>query len=332
VARPATEGDVAAPELDEGPVDTEAAADERPSDSPDLDEPADDLPPRGRMHRDWAAPPPWVNPAAGAEPGPGDPHGAGLATSRWLADVKPGDDAGDDEDALTAEGAAPRARAVGAAGTAGPGDPDFMGLAEATPRPELAGIVGRPRRPVRPTQDRSRRERLVVGQARPAGRPERGRDRDDPTPSWERPRRFEAYPSLRGRVSMPSVPRVALGAVALLVAAVLLFTLPAMFLTKSSPTVVGSPTPSPVPSVSVAPTASPAPTALTYTVKPGDTLIKIANHFKVTQQALLAANPKLKNANVITIGQVLVIPTPPPPDVVKSSAGPSASPSGSTAP
>ena len=45
------------------------------------------------------------------------------------------------------------------------------------------------------------------------------------------------------------------------------------------------------------------------------------------QGPILKANPTVKDANLIAVGQVLIIPTPPPPDVIKSSAGSSASPS-----
>lgn len=274
----------------------------------------DDLVPRVRQPRDWAAPPPWVGRTPDPDDGPAAVPGAGLTTSRWLADIRPGDADGEDEPLPV-------------------GRPEETpALVEAAPRPELAGLVGRPRRTGREATDRARRERPLVGQARPVTRYARGRDDDDPTPAWERPRRFEAYPSIRSRVSMPNVPRVALGALALVVAAALLLILPGLFLSKGGPAAVASPTASPSPSVSLVPTATPAATPLTYTVKSGDTLIKIATKFKTTQKAILAANPSLKNANVIAIGQVLVIPTPPPPDVIHSSTAPSPSASASAAP
>ena len=275
----------------------------------------DDLAPRGRQQRDWAAPPPWLGTAPDRTDGQGTapPGAAGLATSRWLTDIRPGDAGADDDTTfVTVEDPAP-------------------GLVEPVPRPELAGLAGRQRRPARQATDRARRERPLVGQARPLTRGDRGRDRDrdDPTPAWERPHPFEAYPSIRSRVILPSMPRIALGAVALLVAAALLFLLPALFFSKNTPAAVASPTTSPSTTASLAPTASPASTPLTYTVKAGDTLTKIANKFKTTQSAILKANPSLKNANLIAVGQVLVIPTPPPPDVIRSSSGPSASPSAS---
>ncbi len=298
------------------------AVDDAPLAAPDPYD--DDGAPRGRQQRDWAAPPPWLGHKDGPDAAPGaaaPPGAAGLATSRWLADVKPGD-AGADDDTTFVAIADPATTPT---------------LVEPVPRPELAGLVGRQRRTARDATERARRDRPVVGQARPVGRPgrDRGRDRDDDdlTPAWERPRRFEAYPSIRSRVVFPSVPRVALGALALVVAALLLLILPGFFFSKGTPAASASPTSSAAAaSVSAAPTATPAATPLTYTVKTGDTLIKIANKFKTTQKAILAANPSLKNANLIAVGQVLTIPTPPPPDVIKSSSGPSASPSSSAAP
>ncbi|HEY0430025.1 MAG TPA: LysM peptidoglycan-binding domain-containing protein [Pyrinomonadaceae bacterium] len=58
---------------------------------------------------------------------------------------------------------------------------------------------------------------------------------------------------------------------------------------------------------------------MTYTVKPGDTLSKIAQKLGVTLAALLDANPKFKaNPNKINVGDVLNVPknkpaSPPPP-------------------
>ena len=49
--------------------------------------------------------------------------------------------------------------------------------------------------------------------------------------------------------------------------------------------------------------------ASTYTVKSGDTLTKIANANNVTLSNLLAANPSVKNASLIYVGQQLTIPT-----------------------
>ena len=58
---------------------------------------------------------------------------------------------------------------------------------------------------------------------------------------------------------------------------------------------------------------SPAPPAgpptLVYVVKPGDTLSAIASREHVTLARLLAANPGIKNKNLIFPGQRIVVPT-----------------------
>ena len=46
----------------------------------------------------------------------------------------------------------------------------------------------------------------------------------------------------------------------------------------------------------------------TYIVRRGDTLANIAARFGVTTTALLRANPQIRNANYITVGQKLTIP------------------------
>ena len=47
---------------------------------------------------------------------------------------------------------------------------------------------------------------------------------------------------------------------------------------------------------------------MNYKVKSGDTLYSIANKYGVKVQSIVTAN-KLASANVITVGQVLKIPT-----------------------
>jgi LysM repeat protein len=130
---------------------------------------------------------------------------------------------------------------------------------------------------------------------------------------WDRPRAQRDYPRI-GRSR--GVPPVLVGLVLLVMAAILLFFLPTIFaaVTGNRPA-VSSPSPSGSVAASAAsaspgePTAVPSPTPLTYTVAKGDTLTKIANKFKVTVAQILAANPTIKNADSITVGQVIVIPT-----------------------
>ena len=79
-----------------------------------------------------------------------------------------------------------------------------------------------------------------------------------------------------------------------------------------------SPTPSPPPTVELLPTVAPAseptptvaPPTTVYVVKKGDTLIAIANRFKITLKALRAANPEVTDPTKLQIGQKLVIPAP----------------------
>jgi LysM repeat protein len=97
---------------------------------------------------------------------------------------------------------------------------------------------------------------------------------------------------------------------------------------SSSPSITARPTPAP-PSITVPITASPTPAPpsitmptagttahpspppQTYVVAKGDTFSKIAQRFGVTVEGLLAANPSIKNPNQISVGDGIVIPTPP---------------------
>jgi LysM repeat protein len=75
----------------------------------------------------------------------------------------------------------------------------------------------------------------------------------------------------------------------------------------ASPTPTVSPSPKPSVSASPKPSVSPSAIAKTYVVVSGDTISRIAAKFGVTSTALMLAN-KITNANLIKIGQVLVIP------------------------
>jgi LysM repeat protein len=154
-------------------------------------------------------------------------------------------------------------------------------------------------------------------------------------PAWERPRRYEAYPTLKTRVGLPSmsgIPRLGVAVIALVLAAIALFFLGPMLLgiggkdagvgSKATPRpTVAEVTPTP------AITAVPAPTAQIYVVAKGDTMSKIATRFKVTVEQLLAANPQIKNPDKIKIGDQVTIPVP-----VPDAGGVSSAPSVSAAP
>ncbi|MFN8623922.1 MAG: LysM domain-containing protein [Chloroflexota bacterium] len=81
------------------------------------------------------------------------------------------------------------------------------------------------------------------------------------------------------------------------------------------------PTPAPTPFHSPAPTPVPKATAHPYTVRPNDTLVRIARRFDLTVGQLLTANPQLTDPNLVQVGQVLQIPAPGAPDTSPASGG-----------
>ena len=152
--------------------------------------------------------------------------------------------------------------------------------------------------------------------------------RDVAGPWWERPRRNEAYPTLKTRIGLPSIPRIGLAALAIVVAAIVLFSLPFVLHLGGDQGggAVATATPSAGPSTSAVPTEPPAATPIVYVVKPGDTLNKIAKKYKITVDQLLAANKQIKNPNKIAVGDEITIPVAAPSDVIDtSSPEPSAS-------
>ena len=68
---------------------------------------------------------------------------------------------------------------------------------------------------------------------------------DHDGPSWERARRYEAYPTIKTRASLPGIPRIALWGGALVLAAMALFFLPGPVQQRwrRDPRVVGQPDP-----------------------------------------------------------------------------------------
>jgi LysM repeat protein len=170
--------------------------------------------------------------------------------------------------------------------------------------PGLATLLGLDRRP-------------RVGATRPVLQPERR----SAEPAWERPHRYEAYPSLRTRVGMPVPSRLVLSAGALVLAALALFFIPPLFIQQGAGTVVPDETRSPstaasTPPASIAPTPAPTPKGRTYTVKPGDVLSTIAKRFGVTVEQIIAANKQIKDPNKIKIGDVIAIPSAAPSEIL----------------
>ena len=214
-----------------------------------------------------------------------------------------------------------------------PADPDLAGLVgnaarqaeaseshvEVRPPPTRAG-----RRPtVSSTRDRNReRERAAAAAA----------TSDHDGPSWEKARRYEAYPSIKTRAGLSGisgVPTIAILAGGVVLAAVILFFLPGVLGVGrdggSGAAPSASPSPSAEESASASPTPIPEPTPTVYTIKTGDTLSKIARKFNVSLDALLAANKDtIKNPNRIRVGDEIVIPLPET-EQVPSEASPSPS-------
>jgi LysM repeat protein len=58
-------------------------------------------------------------------------------------------------------------------------------------------------------------------------------------------------------------------------------------------------------------------------VKSGETLSKIAVKYGVTVDQILSANPKIKNADKIKLGDRIVIPEPSPSEIVDNGSTPS---------
>ncbi len=126
----------------------------------------------------------------------------------------------------------------------------------------------------------------------------------------------------RAALRLPRIPGGTRGAAALLVlAAVVLFSLPTILKGVNGfiAGVTATPTPSasPTSDVSPSPTPTPTPTPKTYVVKQGDSLRGIAERFQVSMDVIMSANPQIKNANLIRAGDVLIIPQVIP-DVVTS--------------
>lgn len=290
---------------------------------PDDVRPAD-LPIRRNPPRDWAAPPPWA-------PGGAGTAGAARRATGPEQSAAPGFLAGrGDESRGLAGSAADRlvSPAAETPGTRSPYDPH----AASDPDEELAGLVTGRRPPDRPAHDYSppsRAHRPSVSSTRTRDRErERERERDAIIgPSWERARRFEAYPTIRSRTGFGAPPRLAVLAGALVIAAIAVFFLPALLGVGGGGN-DDNPTPSPstsaaLPSASIEPTAPPAPTAQVYLIKAGDTLSKVATSFDLTLDELLAANPQITDPDKIAIGDEITIPAAAPEEFTEPSTAPS---------
>jgi len=311
--------------------------------------------PRRNPPRDWAAPPPWAGGPAGSR-GPGGAAGASPAAASGAGTAQPS--APDFLAPRSTEGqglvGSAADRLASGESIADPmppvASPNRSGdLPSAGPDPELAGLVGGAALGAAtgggagpsglPMTDE---ERIAAGYPpstrggrRPAvssTRADRERDRDrerapqrehvqSSGPSWERAKRHEAYPTIKARAGfggLPGLPRVAVLAAALGVAALVLFFLPAL-LGMGGDDGGASPSPSateaavtPLPS----PTPEPEPTPQVYVIKTGDTLSKIAKEYGITLDQLLEANKDtIDDPDLIAVGDEIIIPVPPPDEV-----------------
>lgn len=75
--------------------------------------------------------------------------------------------------------------------------------------------------------------------------------------------------------------------------------------------------PYPIRSLQQFPPPPPCNGGTIYTVRPGDTMFRIANQYGLSLQSVINANPQVTNPNILFPGQQLCIPaivTPPPPE------------------
>jgi hypothetical protein len=307
----AAEAPTPTPAPDSDPAAIEEDLDDLAAAPPPL--PIDDGEARRNPPREWSAPPPWLASSEGAAPRePAGPPsflasrsepGQGLAGSpadQWAGGAPPSS-----PPSRSAEAAAVVAGAGAAASGASGAEGGHLHSDHDAPRDD-APPPAAPRRP------RAYDQHL----GGPSG------------PDWERPRRYEAYPTIRTRVGIPPIPRLAAMAAAIGIAAVLLFFLPALLGFGSPDSASSSPSPTAVPSRSIAPTPTPVPTPAIYLIRAGDTLSKIATDHGLTLDQLMAANPDITDPNRIVEGQQIIIPVPSQeiPDSIGGSTAPSASP------
>ena len=289
--------------------------------------------------RDWAAPPPWAT-------GPGMGSGAGTAGATGAAAAARAAGAGAggagagtpppqvpaDREARGLAGSTadrvaggeafvePPHRPQDEAPRSDPWRPSQSPERAQEPDAELASLVGgrppeRPAEPYVPATYSDDPGQVSHEGARPPSRP----PTRDPNgaPSWEEPRRYEAYPTIKARAAIPGLPRLAVMAAALGIAALALFFLPSILdlfggIGGGPGAGNGTPAPSaPVESVVPSPTVPPAPTPTVYIVRSGDTMSKIAKRFDISIDELIAANKDgIKDPDKISIGDTVIIPVP----------------------
>ena len=287
------------------------------TDEPEREDPdADDFGARRNPPRDWAAPPPWLASDEGRRAGSN--AGAPPFLSNRASDPGQGL-AGSAADRLAGGSPGPSSAAAGY-GAAATGGAAAAGLA-ASASPTDHGERHRDG-----DGDRAQDDHADDGLPRRTRRPRAYEQHLGGTdgPDWEQPRRYEAYPRIRTRVGLPNVPRLGVMAGAIAIAAIALFLLPFVLGFGSSPGPAASLGPSAgAASASAAITPVPAATPTIYTIKKGDTLLRIAKANGISLDQLLHANPAIKDPNRVQLGQQIIIPTP---SGASGDGSPSASP------
>ena len=138
-------------------------------------------------------------------------------------------------------------------------------------------------------------------------------------PAWERPRRYEAYPSLRTRVGLPALggpPRIVVAGIASCSRRSCLFFVGPMLLGVGSdgparrPGGVRDGRPGGRHRDARSRRRRPRRRRRSTSSAKGDTMSKIARKNHVTVEQLLAANPKIKNPDLIKVGDKITIPVP----------------------
>jgi LysM repeat protein len=289
------------------------------------------LPPRRNPPRDWAAPPPWASgavvPGRSSDAG-GDGDGPGGAAANSGSRPVPSEGRG-----LAGSAADRLARGESFAAPTESPSPQSRGdeMRSQGPDEGLATLVARRTALAAPVAQVTPGDRYDLDDdpdadetadedaapAWPARRRSVSSTRGAAAPSWEEPRRSEAYPTIKSRAldvgmpGLPGLPRIAVLAAALAIAALALFFLPAL-MGVGGDDPAASPTPAPTTAVvtpSPEPTEPPAPTPQVYVIRSGDTLSKVARSFGVSLDDLLEANrDRITNPDRISIGDEIIIP------------------------
>jgi LysM repeat protein len=241
----------------------------------------------------------------------------------------------DQEEPPPAAPAAPAANQV----PAGPAEPPPGGEGAAPGSPPAGEEPPAAEEPAAPAflSGRSARPPMRLAANPPASQsqlpaPDDSMRREDVVPSWEIDGRFGAQDprqrDSRGQqivTFLAVVLILALGIAAVFIIPSLLSGTPAASPSapasmapgaSASATPLSSAEPSAPPTASTVPSLTPQPTPeasfRTYRVKKNDTLLKIARHFQINVNDILAANPQITDPNHIEPGQVIVIPVPAP--------------------